>query len=203
MAYQLDYSPFPISEQSLTLTIKLPPDKVRIELTGLVQVFTGNGRGKTSAAMGTVLRAAGQGLRVFIVFFMKGNYPSGEQKALSYLPNVTMAMFGSSSFVDPKKVKDEDKEEARKALAAAREAMHSGKYDLVVLDEVNIAAAWGLIGVDEVVELIHDRPEDVELILTGRYADPELVRLADLVTEMLDIKHPYEKGMPTRLGFEY
>jgi cob(I)alamin adenosyltransferase len=187
------------------LTIKLPLDKVTIGLTGkgLVQVFTGNGRGKTSAAMGTVLRAAGQGLRVFIVFFMKGNYPYGEQKALSYLPNVTVAMFGSPSFVDPKKVRDEDKEEARKALAAAREAMHSGEYDLVVLDEVNIAAAWGLVGVDEVVELIHDRPEDVELILTGRYADPELIRLADLVTEMLDIKHPHEKGVEARRGFEY
>ncbi len=153
--------------------------------------------------MGTVLRAVGQGLRVFIVFFMKGKYPYGEQKALSHLPNVTMARFGLLSFVDPKNVKDEEKKEARKALAAAREAMLSGEYDLVVLDEVNIAAAWGLVGVTEVVQLIHDKPEAVELILTGRYADPELNRLADLVTEMLDIKHPYEKGVLARPGFEY
>jgi cob(I)alamin adenosyltransferase len=185
------------------LTTKVPADKVRIALTGQVQVFTGNGKGKTSAAMGAVLRAAGQGLRVFIAFFMKGDYPYGEQKALSYLPNVTVARFGLPSFVDPENVKEEDKEEARKALAAAREAMHSGEYDLVVLDEVNIAAAWGLIGVAEVVELINDRPEAMELILTGRYADPELIKLADLVTEMLDIKHPYEKGVPARPGFEY
>ena len=187
------------------MTIKVRLDKVKIALAekGMIQVFTGNGRGKTSAALGTVLRAVGQELRVFIVFFMKGNYPYGEQKALSNLPNVTMAVFGSPSFVDPENVKDEDKEEARKALAAAREAMLSGKYDLVVLDEVNIAAAWGLIGVNEVVELIYDRPEAVELILTGRYADPEVNKLADLVTEMLDIKHPYEKGVQARRGFEY
>jgi cob(I)alamin adenosyltransferase len=187
------------------LTIKVRLDKVKIAMAekGMVQVFTGDGRGKTSAALGTVLRAVGQGLRVFIVFFMKGNYPFGEQKALSNLPNVTMAVFGSPSFVDPKNVRDEDKEEARKALAAAREAMLSGKYDLVVLDEVNIATAWGLIGVNEVVELIYDRPEAVELILTGRYADPEVNKLADLVTEMLDIKHPYEKGVQARQGFEY
>ena len=203
MPYQLDYSPSSISGQSLTLTIKLPSDKVRLALAGLVQVFSGNGKGKTSAAMGTVLRAVGQGLRVFIIFFMKGKYPYGEQKALSHLPNVTMARFGLLSFVDPKNVKEEEKKEARKALAAAREAMLSGEYDLVVLDEVNIAAAWGLVGVTEVVQLIHDKPEAVELILTGRYADPELNKLADLVTEMLDIKHPYEKGVLARPGFEY
>jgi cob(I)alamin adenosyltransferase len=185
------------------LTVKVLPDKVRIALTGLVQVFTGNGKGKTSAAMGAVLRAVGQGLRVFIVFFMKGNSPYGEQKALSHLPNVTMAMFGLPSFVDPENVKEEDKKEAREALAAAREAMLSAEYDLVVLDEVNIAAAWGLVSVAEVVELIQDKPEAVELILTGRYADPELNKLADLVTEMLDIKHPYDKGVPARPGFEY
>lgn len=170
---------------------------------GLVQVFTGNGRGKTSAAMGAVLRAIGQGLRVFIVFFMKGDYPYGEQKALAHLPNVTMARFGFESFVDPKNVKEEEKEEARKALAAAWEAMRSGEYNLVILDEVNIAAAWGLVTVDEVVRLVQDRPQAVELILTGRYADEKLIELADLVTEMTEVKHPYQEGVRARRGFEY
>ncbi len=170
---------------------------------GLVEVFTGNGKGKTSAALGTVLRALGHDFRVFIVHFMKGNYPYGEQKTLASLPNVTVAVYGRLSFVDPDNVEEVDREEARKALRAAREAMLSGKYDLVVMDEVNVASAWGLIGVDEVVKLIEEKPDNVELILTGRYADKELVRLADLVTEMLDIKHPFDSGIEARPGIEY
>lgn len=170
---------------------------------GLVQIFTGDGKGKTSAALGAVLRALGQELRVFIVFFMKGDYPYGEQRLLSKLPNVTMANFGSREFVDPENVKPEEIDQARQALAAAREAMLSGRYDLVVLDEVNVAVAWKLIELDEVVRLINDKPENVELILTGRHADTKLVQMADLVTEMLKIKHPYDKGILARKGFEY
>lgn len=169
----------------------------------LVQLFSGAGKGKTTAALGAALRAMGQGLKVYIVFFMKGDYPYGEQKALAHLPNVTIARFGFQSFVDPMNVKDEEKREAERALKVAREAMLSGEYDLVILDEVNLAAAWGLVSVDEVAELIQQKPESVELILTGRYADPKLQKLADLVTEMLDIKHPYEKGVLARQGFEY
>lgn len=174
-----------------------------MERKGLVQVLTGNGRGKTSAALGTVLRAVGQGLRACIVFFMKGDYPYGEQTALAHLPNVTVARFGFQSFCDPNQVTEAEKEEARKALVTAREAMLSGQYDLVVLDEVNVAAAWGLVGVDEVVELIQQRPEAVELILTGRYADSRLVGLADLVTDMVEVKHPYREGVLSRRGFDY
>ncbi len=170
---------------------------------GLVQVFTGDGKGKTTAALGTVLRALGHGLRVYIVYFMKGDYPYGERNILSKLPNVTMASFGSKGFVDPANVKPEEKAQAKQALAAAREAMLSGSYDLVVLDEVNLAAAWKLVELDEVVRLIGDKPQNVELILTGRQADVELIKLADLVTEMLKIKHPYDRGIRSRKGFEY
>ena len=120
----------------------------------LVQVLTGDGRGKTSAALGTVIRAIGQGLRVYIVFFMKGDYPYGERNILAKLPNVTMVSFGSRKFVNPEKVKPEEKEQARMALAAAYEAMLSNNYDMVVLDEVNIAAAWKLVELDEVIKLI-------------------------------------------------
>ena len=171
--------------------------------SGLVQIFTGNGRGKTTAALGTVLRAIGQGLKVYIVHFMKGTYPYGEQKALVQLPDVTIARFGQLGFVDPNNIKDEEREEAQKALVAGREAMLSEKYDLVVLDEINIAAGWGLIEVDKVIQLIQDKPERVELILTGRCADPRLIEVADLVTEMVEVKHPYKHGVKARCGFEY
>lgn len=170
---------------------------------GLVEVFTGNGRGKTSAALGVVLRALGHDFKVCIIHFMKGNYPYGEQKTLARLPNVTVAVFGGPGFVDPRNVKPEDKAEAKKALEAGREAVMSGKYDLVVLDEVNVATAWRLVELDEVIKLIENKPESVELILTGRYADPKLVRMADLVTEMVAIKHPYDEGVGARVGLDY
>ena len=170
---------------------------------GLVEVFTGNGRGKTSAAMGVVLRALGHDLKICIIFFMKGKFPYGEQKTLAKFPNVDFTVFGSLDFVDPRNVREEDKKEARKALQAGREAMLSGKYDLVVLDEINVAAAWGLIGVEDIIKLIEDKPEQVELILTGRYADPRIVKQADLVTEMVAIKHPFDEGVKARAGLDY
>ncbi|MFO8101105.1 MAG: cob(I)yrinic acid a,c-diamide adenosyltransferase [Dehalococcoidia bacterium] len=170
---------------------------------GLVQVFTGNGRGKTTAALGSVLRAAGQGLKIHVIHFMKGTYPYGEQQALAYLPNVTVSRFGKLDFVDPDNVKEDEKEEARKALEAGRQALHSGEFDMVVLDEVNIASGWGLVPVEEVLKLIEEKPENVELILTGRYADQRLIEAADLVTEMVEIKHPYQQGIKARQGFEY
>ena len=170
---------------------------------GLVEVFTGDGKGKTSAALGMALRALGHGLRVHIVFFMKGDFPYGEQKTLSELTNVTFDRFGFQDFVDPANVKPEEKEEARKALEAARKAVLSLKYDVVVLDEVNVAAAWKLIDVADVMKLIHDKPEKVELILTGRYANSKLIELADLVTDMVKVKHPYDKGVLSRKGIDY
>ena len=170
---------------------------------GLVQIFTGDGKGKTTAAIGAVIRALGHGLRVYVAFFMKGDYPYGERSILSQLPNVTIASFGSRGFIDPANIKPEEKEQAKRALAAAREAMLSGSYDLVVLDEVNLAAAWNLVELDEVLKLIEDKPPGVELILTGRRADSKLAKAADLVTEMLKIKHPYDEGVAAREGVEY
>jgi len=170
---------------------------------GLVEIFTGEGKGKTSAALGAIIRALGHGLRVYIAFFMKGDFPYGEQKILCQLPNCTVERFGFREFVDPAHVKHEEKEEARKALGAARKAMLSLKYDVVILDEVNVAVAWKLIDVDKVIKLIHDKPEKVELILTGRYADPKLIELANLVTDMVKVKHPFDKGILSRKGIEY
>jgi cob(I)alamin adenosyltransferase len=179
------------------------PPSPRQKRRGLVQLFTGDGKGKTSAAIGSVIRALGHGLKVYIVFFMKGDYPYGERNILSQLPNVTVESFGSADFVDPQNINPEEREEAERALAAARQAMLSGNYDLVVLDEVNVAVAFKLIELEPVLKLIDEKPEEVELILTGRRADTKLVQAADLVTEMLKIKHPYDGGLAAREGIEY
>ena len=170
---------------------------------GLVHVFTGNGKGKTTAALGAILRALGHGLRVYVVFFMKGDYPYGEFNTLSKLPNVDVASFGFRHLTDPADIKPEEIEQAKLALSTAHEAILNGNYDLVVLDEVNVALALKLIELDRVIGLINDKPRNVELILTGRYAETELLERADLVTEMVKIKHPYDKGMLARKGIEY
>ena len=170
---------------------------------GLVHVFTGNGKGKTTAALGAILRALGHGLRAYIVFFMKGDYPYGEFSTLSKLPNVGMASFGFRHLTDPANIKPEEIEQAKLALSAAREAVLSGSYDLVVLDEVNVAIAFKLIELDEVIKLVGDKPPNVELILTGRYADSKLIEVADVVTEMIKVKHPYDEGILARKGIEY
>lgn len=178
----------------------LPPE---VPVKGLVEVFTGNGKGKTSAALGIALRASGHGLRVHIIYFMKGSFPYGEQEVLAKLPNVTFASFGYETFVDPTNVKRQEKDEAKKALEAARKAVLSEKYDIVVLDEVNVAVAWELLDIDEVIKMVENKPEKVELILTGRYAAPKLIELADLVTDMVKVKHPYDKGILSRKGIDY
>lgn len=170
---------------------------------GQVQVLTGDGKGKTSAALGAVLRAHGAGRKVYIAFFMKGDYPYGEYKALGGLPNVTRVSFGQREFIDPANIKPQEIEQAQRALTAAREAVVSGEYDLVVLDEVNLAAAWKLVKLDDVVNLIKEKPEHVELILTGRHADNKLIELADQATEMIKIKHPYDTGIMARKGIDY
>jgi len=169
---------------------------------GLVTVFTGNGKGKTSAALGIALRALGHGLRVRIVVFMKGGFSYGEDKALEKLPNVSLERFGPPSFCDPANIREEDRSEARRALQAARDALR-GEYDVVVLDEVNVAAAWGLIPVEEVLELVKKKPPQMDLVLTGRYADARIVDLADVVTEMVEVKHPFPKGVKARRGIDF
>jgi len=182
---------------NLTGNSQASPDR------GLVEVFTGDGKGKTSTALGVVLRASGHDSKIFTVFFMKGSFPYGEQKTLSQLPNVTFVRFGPETFVDPNNVTKADKKEATKALNAARKAILSNDYDIVILDEINVAAAWKLIDIDEVIKLIREKPEKVELILTGRYANDKLIDLADLVTDMTKVKHPYDKAISARKGVDY
>ena len=122
---------------------------------------------------------------------------------LPRLQNVSFQSFGHENFVDPNNVKKEERDQASEALKAARESVSSGKFDLVVLDEVNVAVAWKLINIEELLDLIREKPHNVELILTGRYADQRLIEKADLVTEMVEVKHPYNKGIKARKGIEY
>ena len=173
------------------------------ERHGLVQINTGNGKGKTTAAMGTVLRAAGHGLHIYVIFFMKGHYEHGEYRTLATLPNVELAGFGLRKLRAAAEKDPEEKRQAELALEKAREVVTSGEYDLVVLDEINVALNYELIEVDRVVELVKNRPPHVELILTGRYAPRELLELADQITEMVKVKHPFDNGVGARKGIDY
>ena len=170
---------------------------------GLIQVYTGNGKGKTTAALGLAIRALGHGAKVHIIFFMKGKFPYGEREILSKLPDLSFQVFGHEHLIDPDNVKDDERQQAREALKASKSAIQSSKYDLVILDEINIACAWKLIDVKDVIELISNKPPAVEVVLTGRYADQKIMDKADLVTNMDEIKHPYRRGIEARKGIEY
>jgi cob(I)alamin adenosyltransferase len=170
---------------------------------GLVQVYTGNGKGKTSAAFGLALRAVGRGLKVCIIQFIKGGFDYGELYVVDRLPNLTLKAFGRGKFITEKPAGKEDVRLAEEALALAEQVAKGGDYDVVVLDEVNVALSLSLIKVGRVLELIKDKPEHVELVLTGRNAPSEIVEAADLVTEMREIKHPFNRGLPARKGIEF
>ncbi len=171
---------------------------------GLVSIFTGRGKGKTTAAIGTAVRAAGHGLKVHVIFFLKGStYEHGEFKSLSKMPNVTIASFGKKGWIREKDTSTEHRQQAQLALEESQKAVTSGEYDLVILDEINVALSFGLIELEQVIKLIEDKPRHVELILTGSEADPRLVMMADLVSEILAIKHPFTEGIKARKGIDY
>jgi cob(I)alamin adenosyltransferase len=170
---------------------------------GLVQVYTGNGKGKTTAAFGLALRAIGRGLKVYIIQFIKGGFDYGELYIVDKLPNLTLKAFGRGKFVTEKPPGKADVELAEEALALAEEVVKSGEYDIVILDEINVALNLKLIQIEKVLELIKNKPKHVELVLTGRYAPNEIIEAADLVTEMKEVKHPFNKGFQARKGIEY
>jgi len=170
---------------------------------GLVQVYTGEGKGKTSAAFGLALRAVGRGLRVFVIQFIKGGFDYGELYAVKHLPNLELRAFGQGKFITQVPANEKDVELAKEALTLAKRVMQSDEWDVLILDEVNVAIHLGLLSVQEVVDLIKAKPTRVELVMTGRYAPKEIVELADLVTEMKEIKHPFAKGANPRKGIEY
>jgi cob(I)alamin adenosyltransferase len=170
---------------------------------GLVQVYTGDGKGKTSASFGAALRAIGRDMKVYIIQFIKGGFDYGEMYVTDRLPNLTLSAFGRGKFIIESPPAQEDVKQAQKGFELARKVVESGKYDLVVLDEINVALSLKMIKVDEVLQLIRSKPKHVEIILTGRGAPQQIIDAADLVTEMKEIKHPYTKGVPSRKGIEY
>ena len=170
---------------------------------GLVMVITGNGKGKTTAAFGQALRAIGHGYNVFVLQFMKGRKYGEFIAAGKYLPRLTIRMFGLDSFVMRDNPAAIDIELARKGLDAAKKAIMGGKYDMVILDEINVALDFKLIMLKEVIELIRNKPPELDLILTGRYAPQEIIKLADTVSEVKEIKHHYAAGIKDRAGIEY
>ncbi len=181
----------------------MTPPVRRPRFRGYVQVYTGDGKGKTTAALGLALRAAGCGFRTYIGQFMKGQR-YGELKSVKRLaPFVTIEQFGRRTFLHVTKNPDpEDVRRARRGLARCRAAMLSGSYDIVVLDEVNVAVFFKLISVADVLALLDERPDSVELVLTGRRAPAAVIRRADLVTEMREIKHYFRRNVPARRGVE-
>jgi cob(I)alamin adenosyltransferase len=171
---------------------------------GYVQVYTGDGKGKTTASLGLVCRAAGYGHRACIVSFLKGDPNYGELRFIrEHMPMVDYHLAGRMNFVDPNDPDPEDVAIAADGLERAREAIMSGEYHLAVLDEVNVAANMGLVAEEDVLALLDERPEHVEVVLTGRDAPASFIERADLVTEMRMVKHFYEAGIPARRGIEF
>lgn len=172
-------------------------------MKGLIQVYTGDGKGKTTAALGLSLRAAGWGLKVAIIQFIKGNKNIGEYKAIDKINNIDIFQFLEDKKTYIEHPDERHKKPAQKALAKTKELLASKKYDMIILDEINNALHYELIPLAEVMDLLNTKPMEIEVILTGRNAHPAIVEAAHLVTDMKQIKHPYVDGLIARKGIEY
>ncbi len=171
-------------------------------MKGYVQIYTGNGKGKTTAATGLAVRAAGAGLKVFIGQFIKmGDY--SEIKALKerFSDLITLEQFGAGGFIKEKATREQI-QAAGKGLERIKEVMASNEYHVIICEEANVAVSLGLLPVEDLLKLITLKPANIELVFTGRGADPKLIEAADLVTEMTEIKHYYRKGVEARTGIE-
>ncbi len=171
-------------------------------LNGFVQVYTGKGKGKTTAAIGIGIRAAGAGLEVCMIQFVKGKKDSAI-RILEDIENFHFKQFGKRGIRKKENLTEEEKKLAEKALKEVKEAIDEDKIDLLILDEVNIAIDQELIDLDEILEIIEEKPDDLELILTGRYAKEEIIKKSDLVTDMKNIKHYLQAGVKAREGIDY
>lgn len=171
--------------------------------TGLVQIYTGNGKGKSTAAFGLAMRAVGCGLKVVIIQFMKKGGWYGETVSLSQVENIELYSYGCDRFAKKGEPDEDNLAQARAALAKTQKVMASGTADLLILDELNNAIFFDLVSEEEALALINDKPANLELVITGRNAPEALINAADLVTEMREIKHPYQKGVQARKGIEF
>lgn len=169
---------------------------------GLVQVYTGKGKGKTTASLGLSFRAAGRGLEVLMIQFLKPPENYGEHLSSEGVKNFTILPLGLDHMVS-KVPKEEDIRIANETLARTKEEIYSKKYDLVILDEINVAMSWNLLDPKDVIDMLKNRPQNIEVVMTGRGAPDEIIEYADLVTEMRMIKHPFDKGIRARKGIEY
>ncbi len=168
---------------------------------GYVQVYTGDGKGKTTAALGLALRCAGYKRRVFFGQFMKGQY-YGELSILEGIEEIDVEQFGDAGCIRREEVTELHRRHAERGLARIEEALASGRYRMVVMDEIIVAIWFGITDLDRVLKILQARPENVEVVLTGRRAPRQLLAMADLVTEMKEIKHYYRAGVPAREGIE-
>ncbi|MBU2700298.1 cob(I)alamin adenosyltransferase [Sporomusaceae bacterium BoRhaA] len=176
-----------------------------MEKHGLVIVHTGNGKGKTTASLGMGMRAWGQGLRVLVIQFIKGNWIYGELKAAEQLgPRFVMHQMGEGFLKNSSDDKmSVHRQAAVEALTTAKAAIQSSEWDMIILDEINYAVKFGIVAVEDVLELIDHKPSLLHLVLTGRDARPQIIEKADLVTEMKEIKHPYKQGIQAQPGIEF
>jgi len=171
---------------------------------GLVQIYTGDGKGKTTAALGLAMRAVGHGFRVYIIQFMKGKGGYGELEGLKRLqPECQIEHFGAQGWVHKGENLEDHIQEVRKAFIRTQEIIISGEWDIIILDEILNAIWFELIPESDVLGLVNQKPPNVELVLTGRNASKVLIERADLVTEMVQRKHPFEQGIMARVGIEY
>ncbi|ATW28354.1 cob(I)yrinic acid a,c-diamide adenosyltransferase [Candidatus Formimonas warabiya] len=178
-------------------------EKEKLE-KGLIQVYTGNAKGKSTASFGLALRAAGHGFKVVIIQFMKTGSFYGEITSFKRLaPEIEIYSYGKEGFVHRRGVTEEDIALAHKALAHAEKVMLSPDTDILILDEINNALYFQLLTIQEVISLLDKKPEQVEIVLTGRNAPEEILERAHLVTEMKEIKHPFHQGINSRKGIEY
>ena len=169
---------------------------------GYIHVYTGSGKGKTTAALGLGLRALGAGLKVHMIQFMKGRRYS-ELDALDNLSNFTFSQYGRDEFVNKENPEQIDIDLAQKGFNEAIKLVKSGKYDMIILDEINVVIDYNLIELKKLIKLIEEKPEKLELVLTGRYAHPEIQKLADYISEILEINHPYQQGVKARKGVDF
>jgi cob(I)alamin adenosyltransferase len=169
---------------------------------GLVVVYTGNGKGKTTAALGIVFRALGRGMRVGVVQFIKGKWKTGERVFAETLPNLTFLVMGRGFTWESDDLSN-DKAAAIAAWEKAKQLVGGGEMDVVVLDELTYTMNYGFLSQADVLATLRDRPPHVHVVITGRNASAELVSLADLVSEMKSVKHPYEQGIPAQLGIDF
>lgn len=169
---------------------------------GFIQVYTGDGKGKTTAAIGLGVRAVGAGLKVYMIQFMKGRRYS-ELDGLRNLPNFSIVQFGRDEFVSKEKPDQIDIDLALKGLHHAQDVIQKDTFDLVILDEINVALDYHLLSLQDVLHLLQTKPVHTELVITGRHAHPEIIKHADLVSEILEIKHPFQKGVLCRKGIDW